>query len=80
MTEVTYTVIEEKYAHRGGFRTAYGIAAYRSAEGVGEKSLIDTVHDITPSKEKREGLVADCNRLGLSHLHLYDAVEDFLSE
>ena len=32
------------------------------------------------NKEKLSNLVNDCNRLKLSHVHLYDVVSDFLTE
>lgn len=80
MMDVTYAVIEEKYAHLTGSRVAYGIAVYKGEGQDREPSIIHSIHDITPDRKRLEALVADCNRLKLSSLHIYDVVEDFLSE
>ena len=53
---------------------------YSSAKKGKEASLVDSIHDITSDKKKLEKLVADCNRLQLSSVHIGDVVEDFLEE
>ncbi len=80
MIDVTYAVVEEKYTHLSGTRVAYGIAVFKGAGEDRTESIIHLIHDVTPDKERLESLVADCNRLKLSSLHIYDVVEDFLSE
>ena len=79
MTGITYAVVEEKYAHLNGYRVSYGIVMYSSAQN-GKVSLMNSIHDITSNKKKLEKLVADCNRLQLSSVHIVDVVEDFLAE
>ena len=78
MIGVTYAVVEEKYTQPKGERISYGIAVYSGTEQESERVLIDSIHDITSDKEKIEKLVNDCNHLGLSTVHIYDVVEDFL--
>lgn len=80
MMGITYAIIEEKYDHLNGYRVSYGIAMYSSAKKGKEASLVDSIHDITSDKKKLEKLVADCNRLQLSSVHIVDVVEDFLAE
>lgn len=77
MIGATYALVEEKYTQPKGERISYGIAVYLCAEQGANRVLIDHIHDITPNKEKLENLVNDCNRLGLSTVHIYDVVEDF---
>ena len=78
MSSITYGIIEEHYSANGHARTAYGIAVYADAEADGAATVIASVHDITSDRERLESLVAACNREGLSLVHLYDVVEDFL--
>ena len=80
MIDVTYAVVEEKYTLSSETRVAYGIAVFKGKRQDLAESVIDLIHDITPDRERLEALVADCNRLNLSSLHIYDVVEDFLSE
>ncbi len=80
MIDVTYAVTEEKYTLRNESRISYGIAAYLDADPNGTVTIVASVHDITPNKEKLSKLVDDCNRLKLSTVHLSDIVEDFLSD
>ena len=80
MMGITYAIIEEKYDHLNGYRVSYGIAMYSSVKKGKEASLVDSIHDITSDKKKLEKLVADCNRLQLSSVHIVDVVEDFLAE
>ena len=80
MMGITYAIIEEKYDHLNGYRVSYGIAMYSNVKKGKEASLVDSIHDITSDKKKLEKLVADCNRLQLSSVHIVDVVEDFLAE
>ena len=75
---ITYGVTEEIYTLGAVSRRAFGIAAYADAEEDGTATIVAAVHDITDDRAKLEGLVAACNREGLSLVHLDDIVEDFL--
>ena len=80
MIDVTYVVIEEKYAHISGTRVSYGIAVCKGESQEHSASTIHLIHDITSDRDRLEALVSNCNRLRLSSVHIYDVVEDFLSE
>ena len=75
---ITYGVTEEIYTLGAVSRRAFGIAAYADAKEDGTATIVAAVHDITEDRAKLEGLVAACNREGLSLVHLDDIVEDFL--
>ena len=77
---VTYGVVEEKYSIGESTRISYGISAYSDCDGDGEATVIASVHDVTPSREKAQEIAEKCNRAELSALHLQDVIEDFLSE
>ena len=72
---ITYTLCRETYETKKSERIAYGIAAY--AEG--DPACVARLHDITSDKNALTELVLLCNRLQLSPIHLYDVVEDFLT-
>ncbi|MBR3806075.1 MAG: hypothetical protein IKJ13_04465 [Clostridia bacterium] len=78
MKNITYAVSEEKYTFGEKSRTSYGIVAYSNADQDGSKTIVASARDITTDKDSLVELVNDCNRLGLSTLHLNDVVEDFL--
>ena len=79
MRDVVYALSEEKYTLGKECRISYGIVVYSCAEADGTSSIIASVHDITPNKEKIAKLVDNYNRLKLSVIHLSDVVEDFLA-
>ncbi len=78
MNDITYAVAEEKYTLGDETRTSYGIVAYSNADQDGTKTIVASVRDVTSDKAELSELVNDCNRLGLSTIHLLDVVEDFL--
>ena len=78
MKTITYAVSEEKYTLGEETRTSYGIVALSNADKDGSKTIVASVRDVTVDKEGLAELVDDCNRLGLSVVHLNDVVEDFL--
>lgn len=80
MTNITYGITEEIYVAGNSRRTSYGIAVYDNAEEDGTATILEAVHDITSDKQSLSELVDLCNRLELSTIHLYDVIEDFLSE
>lgn len=75
---ITYGITEEIYTQGTNSRRAFGIAAYADADEDGTATVVAAVHDITSDRERLESLVAAFNREGLSLVHLYDVVEDFL--
>ena len=78
MINVTYGVIEEIYSLGISSRTSYGIAAYADSAEDGTVTIGASVRDVTADKQALSKLVALCNRLELSTIHLNDVVEDFL--
>ena len=80
MKDITYAVSEEKYTFGSGTRISYGIVAYSNSDQDGSKTIVASVRDVTTDKNSLSKLVNDCNRLGLSTVHLYDVVEDFLAK
>lgn len=75
---ITYGIVCETYMLGDDIRIAYGIAVFTDTEINGTVSIIKSVHDISPDKEKVEYLVRRCNQYGLSPEHLADVIEDFL--
>ena len=79
MRNITYAILEERYAFGDRTRISYGIVAYSNVYHDGSATIAASVHDITSNKESLARLVDNCNRLKLSTTHLHDVVEDFLS-
>lgn len=77
---ITYEITEETYSLDTSTRTSYGITAYADGNENGTAAIIDTVHDITSDKQALTELVALCNRLKLSTIHLRDVIDDFLAD
>ena len=61
------------------FRTSYDIAAHADSTEDGTATIVASVHDVTADKQALSELVALCNRLELSTIHLNDVMEDFLA-
>lgn len=76
---IIYALTEEIDVSENKSKVSYGITAY-SKRGKNAGKIIISVRGITDNKEKLSNLVNDCNRLKLSHVHLYDVVSDFLTE
>ena len=80
MSDVTYGVVEERYVMGAKKRQSYGIAVYGSFGEIDEETpVVASIHDITNDRERVTKLVRQCNRSGLSPIHLRDVVEDFFS-
>ena len=79
MSDITYCVVEERYAMGSKSRLSYGVAAFDSAEKDGLSTIVASIHDITNNKAGLAELVKQCNLLELSPIHLYEVIEDFLS-
>lgn len=80
MKDVVYAITEEKYTLGNESRIAYGIAAYEDAKRNHTAIIVASIHDITSDKEGLSKHVDDCNCLELSIVHLFDSVEDSLSD
>lgn len=77
---LTYALIEECYELNGNSRVSYGIAVCADANADGSATIVDAVHDITACKENMATFILRCNQIGLSVIHLMDAIEDFLAQ
>ena len=75
---ITYEITEETHSVLNIVRVSYGIAAYTNADLNGTVAIVASVKDITSDKQKLTEFVRKCNRLKLSLIHLYDAIEDFI--
>lgn len=71
-SNLSYAVTETKPS-RPGEPAEYGIAAF-----YGDGSVAASVDGISCDKNELLGLAKSFNRLGLSSIHIRDAVEDFL--
>ena len=76
---ITYGITKEIYSIGKYRRVSYGIAAYANAKEHGTTNIIAAVHDVTADRRSLTRLVALCNRLDVSSLHLSDVVADFLA-
>ena len=76
--KTTYEITEETYSSGLNTRTSYGITVYIGNHKNGSAVIAGKVHDITSDKQALTELIAQCNRLELSPIHLQDVVEDFL--
>jgi hypothetical protein len=58
-------------------RAGYGIAAAENQDGI--PVILESYHDLSPTKELIEDLVLRCNNLDLDPIHLSDVVNNYLS-
>ncbi len=70
-----YRLYEGQYRIEDQMYVGYGISIFDTDSG---KELL-CIEDITISKEKITSLIKQCNEKGLSPIHIYDVIEDFLS-
>ena len=78
MNPVIYERIRGITVSEGRCYTTYGIVA-RALCGSEQNSVtVASAPDISTDGEAVDALVARCNRLALSPVHLNDVVEDFL--
>lgn len=69
-----YELTKWRYIAEGKFHTGYGIAL--KGNGIYDAVYIS---DITANREKAEKIIALCNELQLSPIHLQEVVDDFMS-
>ncbi len=72
--EYKYSICSGIYRLEGKAHIGYGI----SVTDIDSNGEIAKIEDISTSKEDIEKLVALCNSLQLSPLHIQDVIEDFL--
>ena len=80
MSEFIYGIREEIYELQGEYRKSYGIAVYESTREEKTATVLESIADITPDREKLLCLVEKCNILEISPIHLKDIIEDFMLE
>ena len=74
-----YGITKESYSLGDSLHVAYGIAAYANSEEDGTSTIVASIHDITTNEQAILELMQQCNRLGLSTIHLFDVMEDFFA-
>ena len=79
MIGIVYGVVEEKYSLNGLTRTSFGIAVYSGSDIDDTSNVVLTISDITSDKAKLKSFVELCNRLELSLIHIFEAVDDFIA-
>ena len=78
MNAVIYERIRGITVSEGKRYTTYGIAARLPHDSEQDGITIAAILDVSTDGEAVDALVARCNRLALSPVHLNDVVEDFL--
>ncbi len=73
-----FGIVKEEYILGNSSRISYGVAVYANAESEGTACIIQSVSDICDDYNKMCDFVRLCNSIGLSALHLEDAITDFL--
>ena len=75
MSKITYVLMEDRYCNGMRPKAFYGIQICDASD-----KIVATVWDISADRERLSELVQKCNLLELSPIHLYDVIEDFLTE
>lgn len=75
MSKLTYVLTENLYCDENHSKTFYGIEVYEAPD-----KIVATIRDITTDRERLFKFIQTCNLLELSPIHLYDVIEDFLTE
>ncbi len=78
--DLSYEIFAEELREDSVSRTAYGIRLVSARDGGEPCEELLRISDITPLYEKLFDLVSLCNTLKLSPVHIYDVIEDFLSQ
>ena len=73
-----YTVKESLYSEEAGSFTAYGIGVREDNQS--SKITLQYIPNVFLDRQKAERLAAMCNYLKLDPLHLFDVVEDAVSD
>ena len=72
MEQVTYELSEEKIFSKNGVRVSYGIVASVDTDSEDTATIIASVRDLSPIRQKVENLVHMCNQMNLSLIHFDD--------
>ena len=73
-----YTVKESFYTEEVGSFTAYGIGVCENEKS--NRKTLEYIPNVFLDRQKAERLAAMCNHLKLDPLHLFDVVEDAVSD
>lgn len=76
---ITYIITDDIYPLCNSDRISYGIDAYISTDPSLAATAVASIRDITSDKARLAALVRKCNELQLSLVHLYDVIEDLIT-
>ena len=78
ITQYEYRVTQSRHTIEGCTYTVYGMSIYQRDRADQPALLVREVPNISLSQARVAELVANCNRLQPSLIHLDDIVEDYL--
>lgn len=73
--EYRYSVVQETGE---GEANSFGIQVI--SQSCGCSTVVEIIHDVCSDEKKIAQLVDMCNMLRLDYVHLYDVIDDFLSD
>ena len=73
--EYRYSVVQET-----GEGEAYSFGIQVISQSCGCSTVVEIIHDVCIDEKKIVQLVDMCNTLRLDYVHLYDVIDDFLSD
>lgn len=73
--EYRYSVVQET-----GEGEAYSFGIQVISQSCGCSTVVEIIHDVCSDEKKIVQLVDMCNTLRLDYVHLYDVIDDFLSD
>ena len=73
--EYRYSVVQET-----GEGEAYSFVIQVISQSCGCSTVVEIIHDVCSVEKKIVQLVDMCNTLRLDYVHLYDVIDDFLSD
>ena len=91
--DVVYMTVLRGEWERGGIRYNFKYVVQKTCEGeansfgiqvisqsCGCSTVVEIIHDVCSDEKKIAQLVDMCNTLRLDYVHLYDVIDDFLSD
>lgn len=73
--EYRYSVVQET-----GEGEAYSFGIQVISQSCGCSTVVEIIHDVCSDEKKIVQFVDMCNTLRLDYVHLYDVIDDFLSD
>lgn len=73
--EYRYSVVQET-----GEGEAYSFGIQVISQSCGCSTVVEIIRDVCSDEKKIAQLVDMCNKLRLDYVHLYDVIDDFLSD